>query len=713
MRHITHRSRDPPITVRASHASAVTDIAYHVVDNYAFSAGADGKLMVWDLENGRLLQTIRADDMPIRQIAVYPDGERVAVHASNGEVSRISVWNWTQGMRIFLHTPSDTVLSFAISPRGSYIAYSVPSLRSIRMIDGDSGRTLPFLRYNSGIVNSLVFSAGEERLMSYAPATGALDYRTIITGRSAARFDAPPNLTHLTILSNNRYAAAYRNDGNLVAVDLLSGETVSTIAANEPTAITTDSQGVIYALPATSRRSTVSRYRFVDRRLEEASPFELPPATQLSSYAMSPRGEALLGMANGSIYRISSGHQVTEFAYQQIEPINDLYIAENVLHLATTARTLRLDRDFFATQRRDPVDGVIYADHAQVPYPNGNLTAFLEDRTTADRVLVRNEQRGKVSLQRYDSERSLIDETTYETGNNPLAIDLYNGQLLTVQRSGEVTVNDSESGETTLSYRGRGIQTGIITSRGVFLGRTAEENAAILRLNSQTGETVPIRTRASLVFQLHFDEQRGRLYAIGILRESDQQISTIIEIFEGTNFARRRQIITMEGEYLDAVLTHDPTSGTVYTTLDDRGGVLRWDGRRTRELLRNQAHIPYELHVAGDLLFSVNRDGSLSVIDRSAGVTILDLYIIQGTDGGWFALRPDGRFVASRDQLIDRTYLSANQPLGRLADQRIELRTTNRADGAGDNTIHRFDSGEISPDVLEYDAESGAPAPSS
>jgi WD40 repeat protein len=154
---------EPLITVRSGHNAAVTALSWSSAGNRLFSAGEDGKLTVWDTTSGRLLQSIRADQLGVRKMVIYPDGERVALYSSDGQRHRITVWNWRTGEREFLHAPQDEVLTMTVSDQETYLMYSMPSRQSVRVLDAGTGRPLPFLRQETGIVSWMVIASSEER----------------------------------------------------------------------------------------------------------------------------------------------------------------------------------------------------------------------------------------------------------------------------------------------------------------------------------------------------------------------------------------------------------------------------------------------------------------------------------------------------------------------------------------------------------------------
>lgn len=715
-----------PLTVRSGHDAPISALVAVEEEDLLFSAGEDGKLLVWDTESENLLQTIRADQLPVRRMLVYPDTERVALYSSDGQRHRITVWDWREGERRFLHTAGDEVLHMAVSSRESYLMYSGPSLRSLTVLDGDSGRSLPYLRDETGIVGWLVIATSEERVMTYAPSSGQIVYREIRSGRPVATFSGPRNVRSLTLLESRRFAAGIDESGQLVVVDLLSGDVAARAPAGSIESLQTDPQtGEILAITRTfGDRLTVLRYDFDGSALTRryATRREFP--AELSSVIAYGRG-FFAGTRDGVLLRWPPfGADPLTFARSIVEPVTDLFVSDGQINMMSSQRIISIASDFFSDQRNRN-DEASFLRQSMVRVQAGDDARFLADTwidepsgTERSSLLLWTPRNRDGRVQTYRLGSSRPDPVEVDLPAGLVDVDLYRNELLTLSRAGQVQLHDLARGRTTLSYRGRGLQTAIRSSRGVFVGRAGQGllDASVLRLDAVTSETLPLESASDLVFYLSFDERRGRLYAIG-LRRGGSEVTTIIEVFEGADFSRRRTILEVSGEYLDAVVIHDPTTGTAYTTLDDRGGILRWDGTRVSELLRNPAHIPERIFLQGEFLFSLNRDGTVSVVDRFRGEPVLDLYVLADTDGAWLAVRPDGRYLSSSDRLANTSFMSLNGS-GSLASRRIALAEGSDTTGNTDEVrpLHRFESAE-DPEILEetenFDPESGEIAPSS
>ncbi len=718
----------PVTTIRSSHDAAITAMAVQVSENRLFTAGHDGKLMVWHPATDRLLQTIRADRLPLQAIALFPDGDRVAIYASDGRREhRISVWNWKTGERLYLHAPDDEVLWMEISPQGSYLIYSVPDLRSMRMLDASTGRQLPFLRQSTGIVSWFITATSEERVMTYAPSSGAIAYRNVVTGAIDGRFQAPPDLKRFVLLEQRRYAAVETEAGLLGVLDLLSGDLVAEVRAGEIESIKRDpgAPDIIVLARALVGGKTIRRYRYENGRLQQR--FETRRNIPDHTLRIVTIGRELYGAdRNGTLLRWPPfENDPVEFAGGIIDPIRDLLFTDNRLYLLTAHELVSIASDFFG-DISGPDRSVSFVDQQSAQMSVGAGARFLE--TNNDHILL------WTPVGMNDARLHLFEPLSGRTSPLPVtippgvvSISAYRDDLVILTRAGLLSVINYWTGAETLSYRGAGLQTAIRSGREVFLGKAYEGgvlDSAILRIDPRTGQTVPMDTEARLVFALTYDHQRGRLFAVGVVESRTGDLNTVVEVFDGPNYGRRRTILEIPGEHLDAQVTVDPVRGTAYTTLDDRGGILRWDGARVSELARNQAHIPRRLVLSGDYVFSVNWDGTVSLIDRFDGNSAMDLVVIDSDrTGDWVALRPDGRFYASRPALASDYYFSINDDRFTLGDLIFEATSSVRPPRPSSQedappAIDRFETGrsrgfQVEEETEGYDPEGGEPAPSS
>jgi len=86
---------NPQARELADHGRYVTSV--RLVGRTAISGGYDGRLIWWDLDGQRAIRTIDAHNRWIRQIAVSPDGTKIA---SVGDDMVCRIWNAVSGARL-------------------------------------------------------------------------------------------------------------------------------------------------------------------------------------------------------------------------------------------------------------------------------------------------------------------------------------------------------------------------------------------------------------------------------------------------------------------------------------------------------------------------------------------------------------------------------------------------------------------------------------
>lgn len=648
---------NPTTVIRNSHQSGVSVIQVTgQEDQTLVTGGDDGKLMFWDLPTQRLVQSIRVGRYPVQDISFYPDGQRVAVLSSDGRRQfRITVWNWNTGERLFRHVPDGDVLHMEVSPGGRFIFYSTTDRASMRVLNADTGQARALLQQNTGIISWFVPAASEERIMLYSPANGTIEYRNVSSGDIAASFQAPPGLEHLTLLEQRRFAAGRNREGQLAVVDLLSGAVMATLPMGPIEDIHLIPNTSDFAVVTRDRTGppAVHRLRFENGRITRR--FSQSQAISENAAAFLQTDRELIGaLTDGRLFRWSSlspGGAV--FAEPVVLPIADINLHHDTIQLLTANEIISISRDVL-----DNFDRVQYR---SMPLQAAPTAQFLAPGS--DSALIWNRLPGGMDpVVQLDSPALQVTALPFELPQQPIHMSATDRAILTITRAGEVRKWDRDTGETTFSYRSTGIQTALYTDNQVFIGKSFRGgilDSSILLIDPRSGETVPLTSDADIVFSLSFDPRRGRLFAIGIRTDANGRPATILEVHEGVGFQRRRVILELPGEYLDAIVAVDYPSGTIYTTLDDRGGILRWDGARIVALDRDLAHIPRRLFLTPEYVIALNNDGTVTALSRRTGQVQVKVGVIDsGTSGSWIAVRHDGAVYTTHDFLRSPRFIS-------------------------------------------------------
>jgi hypothetical protein len=164
----------------------------------------------------------------------------------------------------------------------------------------------------------------------------------------------------------------------------------------------------------------------------------------------------------------------------------------------------------------------------------------------------------------------------------------------------------------------------------------------LLKIDTNTGETVPVRDENLLIFEIAYDEVTGSVYSIGF-QERKGSLRTVLKQHQGANYERVTPLISYPGEDDKATIAIDPISSRVYTSLG-YGNVhmYAWNGFTTLETVE---HIPRDLYVHKQLLYSLNNDSSISVWDTVDGNALFRIYLF--TDNTWAVITTSGDYYAS------------------------------------------------------------------
>jgi WD40 repeat protein/DNA-binding SARP family transcriptional activator len=130
----------------------------------AVSAGADGRVRLWDLEDRRPLMTLRDDRFQVFDAVFSPDGSRVATAAEDGTVRVIDVAH--RKSRAVFHVSRQSASSVAFSPDGQRLAVAI-SDGTVRIARATLDGWEQVLRGHKGWVLGAEFSPDGRRILSW------------------------------------------------------------------------------------------------------------------------------------------------------------------------------------------------------------------------------------------------------------------------------------------------------------------------------------------------------------------------------------------------------------------------------------------------------------------------------------------------------------------------------------------------------------------
>lgn len=118
---LAHRQQPPhPQVTLVQHQDWTSALVINAAGDRLFSSSKDGTVRLWQLPNGRLLQTLSDPSAPITSLALDPNDTILVGGSAEGT---ITLWNLSQNFRCrTLKAHGDEITAIALSPDGKLLA---------------------------------------------------------------------------------------------------------------------------------------------------------------------------------------------------------------------------------------------------------------------------------------------------------------------------------------------------------------------------------------------------------------------------------------------------------------------------------------------------------------------------------------------------------------------------------------------------------------
>ncbi|NBC28451.1 MAG: hypothetical protein GVY29_00490 [Spirochaetes bacterium] len=654
------------VLVNTSHAGAVRDMQITEDGEHLISVGEDGKLKVWDREGRDIRASWQLSMLSLVRLELHPEEPRAAVLEYDG-ASRVflSVWDWQTGEPVFRRSLEELPLVMKFSPQGTFLVTSKPTFDSVTILDAETGRERPFVDQGFGIVTYATVSQSERNIMTYTGAGGRIRYFDLSSGRELQSASAVAGLEHLTLLTNRRYALGASATG-LVVVDILDGDVEDSYALTNITGIERelDSNQVVVRR-VEEGEDTLLRFTADGnniRRQFTAAVSVGSEATTFTGYG----GAMYSASRDGTIHYFRPGGRLRNiFARNVVESVSDVAAGFQSLVAATEERIVRFSSDIFTR----PLEQPRYLRYRVTENPT-DAAVLLEPAGGRDVLMWRLED-PKARIWSYDPILNQVDIFT-DTEAPVRRLSAHQDGILVLSTSGSFSDLSRDNLGTIFSYNALGMEHVILTPRvGILVGksRTDDFSSALLRIDPETGETVPIRTDERLIFDMAYDGE-GDLYTLG-LRNRGGDTETVLRRRSGRNFMASDSSLTAAGEHLNGHVIYDERSESAFAIVDQPTPYrIR---RRNQSVVETAQHRASRIAVVENTLVAANTDGSISFWSVEAGNHLGDLYLFRG--GDWALLTADGRYAAP--SRFDESYLryvpSSRRDRRDLQDRKIDL----------------------------------------
>jgi len=584
-------------------------------DSY-FSAGQDGFLSLHNPDG--INESWQISDIPLKCIAVHPDGNTVALYETDGySIYRISVWDWKTKTRLYAKRFHDSIISLNWSAKGTWLIIGNTSVDGITIIDGITGALQAVFKNSPGIISLGITGATETSMVTFGP-SGRILYTDIASGSEKASYSGPKDLEQPVLLKNNTGIAGYTN-GQMVLVDATSGKTISTWNSAPPIMATSITDTLPTWFEAIPDNGWVLR-----NGNTTSKSFFLPDLSRITS-ALNTGNRIILGSDSGKIYTIpfsnidaSLTFPIEQVPSQSMRVIDDFSSDGTRLFLLASGSLL------------------VSSDSAKPPL-------FVFNGINANRFMLNGE-----SIICWSTEKNepltqigldgLSRKILYQPKEGIRSLSITNSRIALVEGSSKAVVIDLTSGLAIFNYSGAGIQDAVLvnpTRLVISRSSTIRSPSPLLIINIKTEETVPLQIAGDLCFGLRIIPTADLKLACFIVKASQASSTDLITFAINPNLVSASNFnteATYEDEDLMATLL--PDNNHIFTNLGKSSLVDINLSDNTQIKLDRGYSLPHKIAVMDRYTVTLNDDGSLTWFDHTDG-TIISNSSITG-QGMWF-----------------------------------------------------------------------------
>lgn len=562
--------------------------------------------------------TWQVSDLGIRKIAVRPGGNLLAVYESDGfSIHRVSLWNWTEKRRVFAKRFKDSVLSLAWSAKGTWLLVGNSSIEGITALDPETGNPVPLFKSPPGMVSLAVTGKSETSVMTFGP-SGRLLYTDTASGTPRADYQGPQDMLTPLPLGNNRYIAGIL-DSSVLLVDATTGKTAAQWSVSTAPLFLAASEGSSTPLWIESTEDEEYVLRSGDSVTES---FTFPDKDQPSSAAVID-GRLIVGTPTGSLYAgpasFVPGDTVTWETVDSapVRRIDDVASDDSRLFILS-AGTLLVS----AGPGKAPLfsfDGI-----------QGNRLAF-----SGGSLITWSDQQA-FPVTRYDLDGQ-NPQVLYHGSDAITSLSAADGKIALVEANARVVV--LRDGAEPFVYQGIGIQDALClegSSLIVTKSATPRSPYPVVKIDTDTGETVPFSIQGNLCYGIKPIEGAVSGFTGFLVTDTPSGTETRLVTVTGLDSnAGSAPPVRVDATYADEDLSAwVACEGSVRYTNLGKGSAVGIDPVKgiVRRYPRGYA-LPKRIVLTSRYIATVNKDGSLSWIERSSGNLAITASITM--DGYW------------------------------------------------------------------------------
>ncbi|MGN0728203.1 hypothetical protein [Treponema sp.] len=602
-----------------------------------YSAGNDGFIIKWTSDG--MGEHYQVSELQVRLVAKNPVSGDIAVYETDGISNhRLTVLDEKTYTKKFSKKFANSIVSISFSSRGKYLFAGTTAVNGTFILNATTGTVIKKATDVSGIVPLILTGDSEKTAIMYSK-SGTIYYYDLLKMKVKAQFSAPASLNQTVLFGTgnvkNRFIAGEKNN-SIYVLDATSGKTLATYQAGSPILFVyknsnEEKQGLYY-IADSGKNFSLNLIRQQDLKIQlsektPARPLIIKNFTGLKNRdtftcAAKNSGTVLIGTQAGNIYSMTDIPEselytissVTENMYQKVYDIDSdgqfFYIlTRNSLYKTSydTKVMTRITSSFSQTNISKHADGLV-----------------LWTKNASRQVQL-------VSVDGSENSRQLFTPSAQIRN-----LRVFKDKIIYILGTSIVGMYDIATGENSTLYTGTSVQDAVmLSSSHVIVAKTAtgKGDSAMVSVNIETKETVPLKFTGDVAFSLSCDNSNSNenqtIYGISINSENG---SSKTEVFSySPKSGIKTSLFTLQAE--DTTAFAEISYPFIFTNIG-KNQIRAYSilAKKTTTFHRS-ASMPMKSAGTKSRLAVLNYNGSISWYEPNSQNLLADWYLT--TDGDW------------------------------------------------------------------------------
>ena len=580
-------------------------------------------------------------EMTLRNIAQNPVTDEIAIYDTDGiRVHKVTLLNQTTYEKKYTKRFSDSVTCISFSAKGNYLIVGTTAVNGTYVLNARTGAVVKRTSDSSGIISLAQTGPSEKTVITYSP-LGTIVYYELQTMRPLKKLNTEKKLENVILFGNeklsNRFLAGTK-ENSIYIIDATSGKIIGVYKANNPFIFSskndydakqglyfTTYDGRNYNLKYISKEMLISQ--LTDPNANAFNPKE--PLTIKNFIGLKSRDSFsyITKNANNVIMGTSSGNIYTMTDIPESETYTLFPVTENMYK---KIYDIESDNEFYYLITNDTIYKTSSSKTIYTLGSNNGSTNLCKYNDNI--ILWTKNSRRPVSIFNIES-KTISQLFTPEVEIRTLRV--FDDKILYLLGSSIVGVYDLKSNEDKTLYKGTSIQDAVLLNENtacIAKTVTSPNDSALLSVNLNTMETVPLKFTGNVAFSLSYDYklQNDIIYGITIKENNEVETTEVFTYNTSTNLYTA--VLRLSDS--DSTAFTSLKSPVVYTNLGKNRIYACNTLTKKNSSYKRPASIPVKIECTTNDMASLNHNGSISWYSASGQTKLSDWYLT--VNGDWF-----------------------------------------------------------------------------